>query len=85
VDPAGDAVVRFNTRSRQEEARVDLEARPTAVAVGAGAVWVVSASAGTVSRIDPATNTAVATIAIGGSPVGVAVAGTTVWVAVAES
>jgi YVTN family beta-propeller protein len=38
-----------------------------------------------VSRIDPATNTAVATIAIGGSPVGVAVAGTTVWVAVAES
>jgi YVTN family beta-propeller protein len=58
---------------------------PTALAVGADAVWVASASAGTVLRIDPATNAVASTITIGGAPVGVAVSGTTVWVAVAES
>jgi YVTN family beta-propeller protein len=85
LDPAGDAVVRFNIRSRVEEARVELGMGPTALAVGADAVWVASASAGTVLRIDPATNAVTSTITIGGAPVGVAVSGTTVWVAVAES
>ncbi len=53
------------------------------VAVGAGAVWVANSADGTVSRIDPATNTVTATITLGGEPVAVAVSGTTVWVAVA--
>ena len=83
VDSDGDAVVRFNTRTRQEEARITVGARPVAVAVGAGAVWVANAGSGTVSRIDPATNTLVATITIGGALQDLAVFGTTVWVAVA--
>jgi YVTN family beta-propeller protein len=45
---------------------------------------VANESEGTVSRIDPATNTVIATIPIGGAPQGIAVSGTTVWVAVAE-
>jgi YVTN family beta-propeller protein len=83
VDRAGGAVVRLNTRSRDEEARVVVGARPVGVAVGAGAVWVANAGDGTVSRIDPATNAIVATISVGGELVGIAVSGDTVWVAVA--
>jgi YVTN family beta-propeller protein len=37
-----------------------------------------------VTRIDPATNSEVATITVGGVPQGIAVVGNTVWVAVAE-
>jgi YVTN family beta-propeller protein len=84
VDSDGDAVVRLNIRTRQEESRIVVGARPVAVAVGAGAVWIANAGSGTVSRIDPATNTLVATITIGGALQDVAVSGTTVWVAVAE-
>ena len=84
VDAAGDAVVRFDTRSRDQVVRVSVGSRPTAIAIGGGAVWVANYGDGTVSRIDPATNEVVATITIGGTPVGVAVSGETVWVAVAE-
>ncbi len=83
VDGDGDSVVRFNIRTRQEEVRIAVGARPVAIAVGAGAIWVANAGSGTVSRIDPATNTVVATITIGGALQDVAVFGTTVWVAVA--
>jgi YVTN family beta-propeller protein len=82
VDRAGGAVVRYNTRSRREEARVEVGPRPTAVAVGADAVWVANAGDGTVSRIDPATNEVVATITVGGELIGIAVSGDTVWIAV---
>jgi DNA-binding beta-propeller fold protein YncE len=82
VDPANDAVVRFNTRSRDEEARVTVGSRPAAIAIGGGAVWVACSGDGTVWRIDATTNELVA-IPIGGAPMGVAVSGETVWVAVA--
>ena len=56
---------------------------PTAVAVGAGAVWVANAD-GTLSRIDPATES-VKSVKLGDvRPVDVVVAGQSVWVAVAE-
>jgi YVTN family beta-propeller protein len=55
---------------------------PTSVAFGAGAVWVTNTFAGTVSRIDPATNEVVRTIPVGNAPTGIAVAGGLVWVAV---
>ena len=55
---------------------------PTSVAFGAGAVWVTNTAAGTVSRIDPATNEVVGTVAVGNAPTGIAVAGGLVWVAV---
>ncbi len=57
---------------------------PGAVAVGAGAVWVANAADNSVSRIDPATNTEVATIRVTerptGTPFSVTVAEGAVWV-----
>src|SRR4030095_7886425 len=41
---------------RHVQARIPVVGGPAAVAVGAGAVWVVSQDGGTVSRIDPASN-----------------------------
>lgn len=83
VDTAGDAVIRFDTRTRREVERITVGARPVSVAVGADAVWVANSADGSVSRIDPVTNEVASTITIGGEPVGVAVSGTMVWVAVA--
>jgi YVTN family beta-propeller protein len=54
---------------------------PTAVAFGAGAIWVANASDGTVSRIDPETYE-VETIEVGNAPAGIAVSGERVWVSV---
>src|SRR5436190_12924961 len=47
--------------------------RPSAVAVGLGPVWVANADDGTVSPIDPRSNTVVKTIDIGNRPAGLAV------------
>jgi YVTN family beta-propeller protein len=54
---------------------------PTSVAFGAGGVWVTNTTAGTVSRIDPATND-VETIDVGNAPAGIAVYRGLVWVSV---
>jgi DNA-binding SARP family transcriptional activator/streptogramin lyase len=54
---------------------------PTSVAFGAGAVWAANTAAGTVSRIDPATND-VETIDVGNAPAGIAVYRGLVWVSV---
>jgi YVTN family beta-propeller protein len=77
-------VVRYDTRSRDQVARVPVGSRPAGIAIGAGGVWVANGGDGTVTRIDPATNEVVVTITVGGAPVGIAVSGETVWVAVAE-
>jgi streptogramin lyase len=53
---------------------------PVGVALGASSVWVASAG-GTVTRLDPATG-GTTTIAVGGSPQGVAFADGLVWVSV---
>ena len=55
---------------------------PTAVAFGAGAVWVANTSDGTVSRIDPETYEVVKTIEVGNAPAGIAVYEGRVWVSV---
>ncbi len=55
---------------------------PTAVAFGAGAVWVANVNDGTVSRIDPETYEVVETIEVGNAPAGIAVSGGRVWVSV---
>ena len=44
---------------------------PSGIAIGAGAVWVVNSLDGTVSRIDPGTNTVVQKITVGGGPLGI--------------
>jgi YVTN family beta-propeller protein len=56
--------------------------RPSATAVGEGAVWVGNTGSGTVSRIDPATNEVVETISLGNAPAGIALGGDLLWVAV---
>ncbi len=58
-------------------AKVTLDARPTAMAHGAGSIWV--ANGDIVSRIDPATNRVVASVTLGpGASVGAGDAG--VWI-----
>jgi YVTN family beta-propeller protein len=60
--------------------RIPVGARPTAVAVGAGAVWVANSGDGTISRIDPSRKAVVKTLRIGSSPAGVTVWRGLVWV-----
>jgi virginiamycin B lyase len=62
-------------------ATIAVGAGPVDAVVGAGAVWVANAAEGTVSRIDPATNTVTATIAVGRNPVRLAAGFGSVWVA----
>jgi streptogramin lyase len=54
---------------------------PTAIAAGAGAVWVTSERDGTLTRIDPSTSD-VETIDVGGAATDVAVGRDAVWVTV---
>jgi glutamine cyclotransferase len=67
--------------------RIPVGNGPSELAAGAGAIWVPLAGEGSVVRIDPATNTVVATIPIGeplgsfGSPYNVATRGDQIWVA----
>jgi YVTN family beta-propeller protein len=63
-----------------EAASVAVGTSPSAVAVGEGSIWVASADAETVSRIDPGDQRVTQTIPVGHSPQGVAVAGGFVWV-----
>ena len=58
---------------------------PAQVAVGQGSVWVASQCAGTLSRIDPATNRVVGTIELGYHPQVVAVDGDFAWVGVGKN
>ena len=52
---------------------------PSAIAVGAGGVWVTSGSEGAVTRIDPATRRRAETIKIQSRPSAIAVADGSVW------
>jgi YVTN family beta-propeller protein len=94
IDPATNRVVMTIPISQAAPAN---SPSPTAVAVGAGSVWVTSRfvvtdtiaahnstpkpKPGILSRIDPATNSIVATIPVGLDPFGVAVGEGGVWVA----
>jgi len=54
---------------------------PAGLAYGAGSVWAVDSTGGTLSRINPATHAVVQQIPVGSDPVAVAVTGQDVWVA----
>jgi virginiamycin B lyase len=69
---------------------------PTALAIGERALWVAArpgfrccppetVGTGTLTRIDPATNSVEAAIPIGGNPVGIAVGEGSVWIADAST
>jgi YVTN family beta-propeller protein len=62
-------------------ATVPVGARPVDVLVSDDAVWVANAAQGTVSRIDPATNTVTQTIQVGRNPVRLAAGFGSIWVA----
>jgi YVTN family beta-propeller protein len=60
---------------------VSVGKRPTAVAVGEGAVWIANADDGTVSRLDPKTRTVVDTVGVGSDVHDLATGFGSVWVA----
>ena len=84
---SGAVVVRANSlavidpRANRIVASVPVGSRPTAVAVGEGAVWVANTAAGTVARIDPRARTVVETIGIGAPVIDVAAGDGSVWTA----
>jgi ABC-type transport system substrate-binding protein len=77
--PAGD-VVRIDPSAHRILATIPLGARPSRIAVGGGAVWVLDPVSRTVSAIDPATDTAAQTIAVAGGASDVAFDAGSLWV-----
>jgi YVTN family beta-propeller protein len=78
VNPDG-FVSRMDARTGRRLASVDVGNDPSAIAAGAGSIWVTNRADGTVTRIDPAT-LVTTTIPVGHGPAGVAV-GDGVWIA----
>jgi DNA-binding SARP family transcriptional activator len=81
TDALTDRVWRVDPRTNALEVSVQVGDHPSAITVGAGAVWVASGD-GTVSRINPETDTVTRTIVLGGAPSGIGYGSGTVWVAV---
>src|SRR5207253_4012369 len=86
-------VIRISASSNSVSTTIRLGvAVPTSLAVGEGAIWVAArpgfrccpaevVGTGTLTRIDPTTNSVEATIPIGGNPAGAAVGEGSVWIA----
>jgi YVTN family beta-propeller protein len=79
VDPDG-FVSRIDRRSGRKTGSVGVGNLPSAIAAGAGSVWVTNSSDGTVTRID-STTLVPKTIPVGHSPSGVAVNAAGAWIA----
>lgn len=75
------SVARINAAGTGVESFVGVGRGPTAIAVGAGGVWVANAEEGSVTRLAPATGKFVATIGTGAEVSDVAVGFGSVWVA----
>jgi class 3 adenylate cyclase/streptogramin lyase len=75
-------LVRLSPGSLVVSGTVALPDPPSALAVGAGGVWVASARAGTVVRVDPQAGKVVKTVQIGHRPQGIVAGGGRVWVTV---
>ena len=86
ADDEGGGVTAINTvGGRVFKRDISPHAAPLRLAVGAGAVWVSSASTGAVRRIDLGSAVAGAPIPAGRGPAGVTVGGGLVWVANSRS
>jgi len=82
ADEAGAGVTAVNARSGEVFKRgLVPHAAPLRLAVGAGGLWVTSASTGAVRRIDLGSGSPAPPIAVGRGPAGVTVAHGLVWVA----
>ena len=78
---AANAVGLIDAGGNRVRDQVKVGAAPTSVAFGYASVWVASAYAGTVTRINPRTRSVVQRITVGNSPSGIAVGRGGVWVA----
>jgi peptide/nickel transport system substrate-binding protein len=77
---AGPAVYAVDATSGTVERGIKLTDRPSAVAVGGGAMWIAEAGLGVVERVDPATGRS-SDIPVGADPVSVVWTPAAVWVA----
>jgi class 3 adenylate cyclase/DNA-binding beta-propeller fold protein YncE len=77
--PGGDTVARIPPGGDRFDGVVEVGSRPTAIAAGEGAIWVLNFGDQTLSRIEPETGR-VDSPAVGGAPTGLAVGGGAVWV-----
>jgi YVTN family beta-propeller protein len=73
------ALLRLDPRHPPIQIRVGI--KPTDVAINSLGVWVANRADGTVSRVDPHTDTVDATVDVGAAPTAVAAGGGGVWVA----
>ena len=78
VDPDHLGVI--DPRSKKIVGEIAVGARPAAVAVGHGSVWVANAEDGTVMRIDPDKRRVVKTIGIGSPSSSIAISPNAVWI-----
>jgi YVTN family beta-propeller protein len=81
VASAGGIVTRIDPNAG-DTVQIPVEAGASAIATGADSIWVTDTTAGTISRIDPATNEAVARIETGNAPTGIVFADGLIWVSV---
>jgi YVTN family beta-propeller protein len=81
--PKADSLQRIDPKTNQLAATLDVGPEPTGVAVGDGAVWAIQQGANRISKIDPRTDSIVATGSAPG-PKSVAVGGGSVWVVNAD-
>jgi YVTN family beta-propeller protein len=72
-------VRRIDLRRPGAASSIPISGNPGAIAAGAGAVWVASEEAGTVTRINPRTRAVVKAIHVGNGPSAVAVGEGAVW------
>ena len=83
VAPSAGLLARLDPISGRVVQRVDPNAGPSALAIGAGALWVADREANNVARVDP---TGLLTpIAVGHGPSAIAVGAGAVWVASAQA
>ncbi|MDQ3632272.1 MAG: PQQ-binding-like beta-propeller repeat protein, partial [Actinomycetota bacterium] len=84
-DGASDDAPRSMLGLAVASAPIEVGVNPVSVAVGAGAVWVVDATRGTLSKVDPRTQLVVGRPRrVGGGPFAVAVGAGAVWVAAGD-
>ncbi len=77
---SGDAVAIIDPGSGRVTGQVAAGAAPTALALGAGGLWVANTDDQTVTHIDLGSGKVVRNVAIGGIPLGLAVGPNAVWV-----
>lgn len=88
TDYAHSVVQRIDLVTGKGQAEIETGLNPEGVAITADAVWVANHRDGTVTRVDPSTNNAVATVKVGpvgpGGPQHLVASADTVWVGVPE-